>query len=391
MRQPIDKASLERYLEQHVPEIKVPITIRQFEYGQSNPTYRLTDRHSRDFVLRKKPPGKLLTTAAHQVEREFRVISALNQSPGIPVPRAYCLCEDVGVVGTPFYIMEFLDGRIFKEAYIPGVSAEERSLMWKEAVQTLARLHGVDPAAVGLTNTTTTGAANFGQPRGFYARQIRTLKRLDASYSQVRDVETGEAVGRIPGMDEMVAFFEDQGSAPQDRGAITHGDYKIDNLVFHKTKPVIIGILDWEIATVGHPLSDLSNLTMPWTVTQGFTDIKTHAHPAFAGADAATSPPGLPTKQQCLDWYREVAGWDPRGDMAWSDAFAVFRTGVMIQGIAARWAVRQSSGEGSSSAELALERFPYSRAALSMVRELKRRAQQEQQNQGERNKKRAVL
>ncbi|KIW28205.1 uncharacterized protein PV07_07885 [Cladophialophora immunda] len=381
MRQPIDRESLERYLAQHVPEIQPPVQIRQFEYGQSNPTYQLTDSRGRHFVLRKKPPGKLLTTAAHQVEREYRVISALNGTD-IPVPKAYCLCEDSAVIGTPFYIMEFLDGRIFQEACIPGVSPEERSVMtdkdrtkflqdrvtltsyernrWKEAVQTLARLHRVDPVSVGLTN--------FGKPRGFYGRQIRTLKRLDESYSKVVDVESHEAVGRIPGMDEMVAFFEEEGRGPRDRGAITHGDYKIDNLVYHKTKPVIIGILDWEIATVGHPLSDLSNLTMPWTVTQGFKEIKTHSHPAF---DVGAGPPGLPTKQQCLEWYREVAGWDPRGEIAWADAFAIFRTGVMIQGIAARWAVRQASGEGSSAAALALERFPYARAALKMVREFK--------------------
>ncbi|KIY02906.1 uncharacterized protein Z520_01371 [Fonsecaea multimorphosa CBS 102226] len=360
MRQPIDQASLEGYLERHVPEIKVPITIRQFEYGQSNPTYQLTDIHGRHFVLRKKPPGKLLTTAAHQVEREYRVISALNKgATNIPVPKTYCLCEDSDVIGTPFYIMEFLDGRIFQEAYIPGVSAEERRLMWKAAVQTLARLHAVDPISIGLTN--------FGKPVGFYARQIRTLKRLDEGYSKVVDVASKEAVGRIPGMDEMVAFFEDERYAPQDRGAITHGDYKIDNLVWHKTKPVIIGILDWEIATVGHPLSDLSNLTMPWTVTQNFPEIKTHSHPAFA---VDGGPPGLPTKEQCLEWYSEVARWDPRREIVWADAFAIFRTSVMIQGIAARYAVRQASGEGESAAALALQRFPYARAALRMVREL---------------------
>ncbi|KIW89143.1 uncharacterized protein Z519_09995 [Cladophialophora bantiana CBS 173.52] len=369
MRQPIDKESLERYLSLHVPEIKVPVQIRQFEYGQSNPTYQLTDSGGQHFVLRKKPPGKLLTTAAHQVEREYRVISALNGT-GIPVPKAYCLCEDSSVVGTPFYIMEFLDGRIFEEAYIPGVSPEERSLMWKEAVQTLARLHRVDPVAVGLTN--------FGKPRGFYTRQIRTLKRLDKSYSKVIDVESGEAVGRIPHMDEMVAFFEDERHWPQDRGSITHGDYKIDNLVYHKTKPEIIGILDWEIATVGHPLSDLSNMTMPWTVTQNFKEIKTHSHPAF---DVGAGPPGLPTKEQCLEWYREEAGgWDPTGEMAWADAFAMFRTSVMIQGIAARWAVRQASGEGSSAGTLALERFPYARAALKMVRDFKSAEEREKTN-----------
>ncbi|OCT49680.1 Phosphotransferase enzyme family domain protein [Cladophialophora carrionii] len=329
----------------------------QFEFGQSNPSYKLTDSRGQRFVLRKKPPGKLLTRAAHQIEREYRVIRALNGTD-IPVPKVYCLCEDSSVIGTPFYIMEFLDGRIFQDAWMPGVSADERNAMWKQAVQTLARLHRLDPASIGL--------ADFGKPRGFYNRQIRTLKSLCESYAKVTDVETNEPVGKIPGTDELVAYFADEGQQPQDRGTLVHGDYKIDNLVFHKTKPVIIGILDWEISTVGHPLSDLSNLVLPWTVTQTSKEIKQHSHPAFS---LGGGPPGLPTKGQCLEWYREVVGWDPAAEVVWADAFMIFRTSVMLQGIAARHAVRQATGEDSLI--LGRERFPYARAALRMVRCLK--------------------
>ncbi|KAK5051349.1 hypothetical protein LTR84_003001 [Exophiala bonariae] len=235
MKQPIDEESLHLYLEQHVPDVQVPVEVQQFGFGNSNPTYKLTDRRRHHFVLRKKPPGKLLTTAAHRIDREYRVIRALNGTD-IPVPRVYCLCEDENVIGTPFYIMEFLDGRIFQDAHIPGVLSWERNAMWKEAVQTLARLHWVDPMAVGLSS--------FGKSHGFYTRQRRTLESLDNSYSKVVDIESKEPVGRTPGMDEMLAYFGDDQHQPQDCASIIHGDYKIDNLVFHKTKPEVIGILE---------------------------------------------------------------------------------------------------------------------------------------------------
>ncbi|KAL6241018.1 hypothetical protein RBB50_012113 [Rhinocladiella similis] len=356
MRQPINLNALEEFLKSHVPEVRTLLRIEQFGFGQSNPTYRLTDTRGNHFVLRKKPPGKLLTQAAHQVEREYRVIKALNRTD-IPVPKVYCLCEDPSVIGTPFYIMEFLDGRIYEDAYIPGVSAGERNAMWKQAVQTLARLHRLDPTAIGL--------AQFGKPKGFYRRQVRTLKGLHDSYAKVIDVDSKEPVGGIPGMDELLDFLGDAKLQPRDRGTLVHGDYKIDNLVFHKTKPVIIGILDWEISTIGHPLSDLSNLILPWTVTQTSKEIKQHSHPAFS---LDGGPPGLPSKAQCLEWYSEIVGWDPTTETAWADAFMVFRTSVMLQGIAARYAVRQARGE--DSLVLGRERFPYGRAALKMIRKL---------------------
>lgn len=236
IRQPIDTASLERYITANVPEIQVPLDIKQFGFGQSNPTYQLTSIPTgRRYVLRKKPPGKLVSKTAHKVEREHRIIAALGGS-AVPVPKAYILCEDDSVIGTPFYIMSFLDGRIIEDPAMPGVSATERRALWSEAVKTLALLHSVDPDTVGL--------GNFGKRNGFYNRQIQTWRTICAAQASTKDVETGEAVGVLPHFEDIMKFFADEKRQPVDRGTLIHGDYKIDNLVFHKTEPRVIGILE---------------------------------------------------------------------------------------------------------------------------------------------------
>lgn len=207
----------------------------QFGFGQSNPTYQITDSKSQKFVMRKKPPGKLVSKTAHKVEREYRILNAL-QATDVPVPRVYCLCEDHAVVGSPFYIMEFLDGRIVTQPHFPGVSPEERTEMWHDAIRTLAKLHRLDPKTIGLES--------YGKPTGFYDRQVKTFTALGDAQSKVRDVETGEEVGEVPRMAELVRFFSDKKNQPRDRGVPIHGDYKIDNLVYHKTEPRVIGILE---------------------------------------------------------------------------------------------------------------------------------------------------
>lgn len=239
IRQPIDTASLERYITANVPEIQVPLDIKQFGFGQSNPTYQLTSVPTgRRYVLRKKPPGKLVSKTAHKVEREHRIIAALGGGrSAVPVPKAYILCEDDSVIGTPFYIMSFLDGRIIEDPAMPGLGPEERRALWHAAVRTLALLHSVDPDSVGL--------GNFGRRSGFYSRQVRTWSTICAAQAATRDVETGEAVGALPHFDEIVRFFADETRQPVDRGTLIHGDYKIDNLVFHKTEPRVIGILEY--------------------------------------------------------------------------------------------------------------------------------------------------
>lgn len=185
--------------------------------------------------MRKKPPGKLLSKTAHKVDREYRIIHALEKTD-VPVPKAYCLCEDDSVVGTPFYIMEFLDGRIFEDPTMPDVSPEDRRKMWHSAVTTLAKFHRVPPASVNL--------ASFGKPNGFYNRQLATFKTISEAQAKAVDIETKEATGKIPHFDEMSAFFADAKTQPKDRSTFVHGDYKIDNVVFHKTEPRVIGILE---------------------------------------------------------------------------------------------------------------------------------------------------
>lgn len=186
--------------------------------------------------MRKKPPGKLISKTAHKVEREYRALHAL-EATDVAVPKTYCLCEDDSVIGTPFYIMEFLDGRIFEDFLMPDVkSAAERTALWKEAIQTLARLHAVDVHKVGLDK--------FGKATGFYGRQTQTWATICISQSKAVDVETKEPVGQLPHFDELVGFFKNERLQPKDRTTLVHGDYKIDNLVFHKTEPRVIGILE---------------------------------------------------------------------------------------------------------------------------------------------------
>lgn len=348
------------------------IGILQFGFGQSNPTYQLTGADGRKFVLRKKPPGQLESKKSHSIEREFRILRAL-ETTNVPVPRAHLLCLDASIVGTPFYIMDFLDGRIFTDPAIPGVDPIERRKMcvgllifkrdhmnyeltltcrWHEAINALAELHKVDPQSVGMQD--------FGPPRGFYDRQLNTLTRISSSQARTRDVDTQEEVGELPHLPELLLLFKDSALRPSDRTTFVHGDFKIDNLVFHKTEVKVIGILDWEMATIGHPLSDIANLTCPY-------------HLESLGWWESFRPgatPGLPNLRECHDVYKESAGWDAAKDCAWGNAFAAFRSAVIMQGIAARYARRQTS---SNSAMEHIQRMrPFSLEAYESMQQLQR-------------------
>lgn len=180
----------------------------------------------------------------------------------------------------------------------------------------------------------------FGKPSGFYNRQITTFNTVSKAQAEAKDKETGVPVGKIPHQDDMVAFFSDAKTQPKDRATFVHGDYKIDNVVFHKTEPRVIGIIDWEMSTIGHPLSDLNNLLQPYlTASSEKMDAIGRANQKFQ--PGATE--GLPTVDQLIAWYSEVAGWDPRPDFTWGNAFTLYRSAIIMQGIAARYALRQAS------------------------------------------------
>lgn len=186
-------------------------------------------------MLRKRPPGKQISKLSHRIEREYQVLAALEHAD-IPVPKPYIICEDDFIIGTPFYIMEFLDGRIFEDTGIPGVTPKERTAIWQDAIRVLTKLHAINPCDVGLDG--------YGKPGGFYKRQIRSWDTICASQAKVANKDTNKPVGQLPYYMECIEFFKDARIQPQDRSCLVHGDFRIDNLVFHKTEPRVIGILE---------------------------------------------------------------------------------------------------------------------------------------------------
>ena len=271
--------------------------------------------------------------------------------------------------------------------FIP-IHANRVGKRWRAAIHTLAALHRIPPASVNLSS--------FGRSLGFYNRQLKTLGMISISQAQAVDVETNVSVGKIPHFDEMVSFFSNPSTQPKDRTTIVHGDYKIDNLVYHKTEARVIGILEyvstnlrtkvylhtvlcmnayilirsWEMSTLGHPLSDLSNLLSPYTFAQDppstTSPLSSRTNPAFY-PPAAT--PGLPTRAECIAWYATAAGWDPAAESAWGDAFGVFRNSVIMQGIAARFALRQASS--AKAKEYAVQMEPFGEFAWGLVQACK--------------------
>lgn len=296
------------------------------------------------------------------------------------------MCENEDVIGTMFYIMEMLEGRFFENPSFPDVSEHDRTEMWKEAVRTLGKLHRVRPKDVGLEK--------FGKPSGFYNRQIKTFSQLAESQASAKDADSGEPVGQLPHFDEFIKFFSEEKYQPTDRGVLYHGDYKIDNLVYHKTEPRVIGILDWEMSepcpdsviitnaanihflgTVGHPLADLCNLIQPWTISN-----TTPSWPRIHGDEAFLDPsdpkskaskfPGLPTGEQVVKWYTETAGFDiPEEELTWAASFALFRDAIIFQGIAARYATRQATSD--SAQKYGAERTPFAEMAWKTVEDAK--------------------
>lgn len=302
-----DEQSLERFMTVHVDGFVPPVRAEQFRGGQSNPTYRLTDGAGGHYVLRRKPPGKLLPSA-HAVDREFRVIAALNKTD-VPTPRAYALSEDVSVVGTPFYVMEYCDGRVLWDPLLPEVPKEGRRAIYRAKLETLARLHAVDYAALGL--------ADFGRPGSYVARQIsRWGKQYKAS-----ETEAIEAMDRL--LEWLPAHLPSN-----DETVLVHGDYRLDNMIFHASEPRVLGIIDWEISTLGDPLAELSYLCMLWRTPKEWGGLGGHDLEAL----------GLPTEHEMVSYYCDLSKRAMPDAALWDFymAYNLFRVSCIRQGVYAR-------------------------------------------------------
>jgi aminoglycoside phosphotransferase (APT) family kinase protein len=302
---PLDR--LEAWLGGHVEGFRGPLAgAERFAGGQSNPTYRLTAA-SGNYVLRRKPPGPLLPSA-HAVDREFRVMRALAETP-VPVPRVYALCEDDGVIGSAFYVMEHLDGRIFWDQRLPEIaSAADRAAMFDSMNRVIADLHRVDYAAVGL--------GEFGRPGNYMGRQIARWSR------QYRASETGTIVA----MDRLIEWLPEH-LPPEGPPAIVHGDYRMDNLIFHKSEPRVIGVLDWELSTIGDPLADFAYHVLTWRVTP-------ELFRGLAGVDFMAL--GIPDEAAYVAAYCRRTGREAIPGWEFYLVYSLFRIAAILQGIAKR-------------------------------------------------------
>ncbi|HWW47489.1 MAG TPA: phosphotransferase family protein [Xanthobacteraceae bacterium] len=324
-RHRIDEAALDAWMREHVEGYQGPLTVLQFKGGQSNPTYRL-DTPGRSYVLRRKPFGKLLPSA-HAVDREFKVISALGKQ-GFPVAKAYALCTDDAVIGAAFYIMSMEEGRVFWDPTLPSQPREMRRAIFTNKIETLAKLHGYDPEAIGL--------GDYGKPGNYFARQV------DRWTKQYRASETHE----IPEMDRLIAWLP-QSVPHQERVSVVHGDFRLDNMIFHATEPRVIAVLDWELSTLGDPLADFTYLLMQWTM------------PGLDGADYAAL--NIPTMEEAAEIYCKASGLAGIPNLNWYFAYNLFRLAGITQGIAGR--IRDGTAASEKAKEAAARTVPLSKAA----------------------------
>lgn len=317
---PFDVTVLDAWLARHVAGYGGPLQVERFAGGQSNPTYRLTAASGR-YVLRKKPDGALLPSA-HAVDREHRVITALRDAP-VPVPRTHAYCDDASVIGSPFFVMDCVEGRIFWDPALPELARGERAALWNDVNRVVAALHLVDIDSVGL--------ADYGRPGNYFERQIgRWTKQYRAS-----------EMDRIEAMDRLIDWLPLH-IPPGDETAIVHGDLRLDNLIIHVTEPRVVAVLDWELSTIGHPLADLSYHVMTWRLDAS----------QFRGmADKDLSALGIPSEAEYVAAYCERVGRPPIERSAWEFhmVFSMFRLAAILQGIAKR------AQEGTAASVQALE------------------------------------
>ena len=305
--QRFDVARLQAYMREHVEGFSGTLEVEQFKGGQSNPTYRLTAGGKR-YAMRAKPgPAAKLLPSAHAVDREYRVITALGKTD-IPVPRTYALCEDEGVIGRAFYIMDCVEGRVLWDQALPGMSTAERGAIYDEMNRVIAALHSVDYEAIGL--------AGYGKPGNYFARQIgRWSKQYQASETE-----------KVEDMDKLIAWLPNN-IPPGDETSIVHGDYRMDNLIFHPTEPRVLAILDWELSTLGHPLADFSYHCMSWRIPPG-------QFRGIGGIDLAAL--GIPVEKDYVAAYCRRTGRQHIDNWDFYLAYNMFRIAAILQGIKKR-------------------------------------------------------
>ena len=317
----LDEALLEDWLRDEVPGFPKLVGLEKFSGGQSNPTYRV-ETESQDYVLRRKPFGPLLPSA-HAVEREFRLLSALRPT-GFPVPAPLALCEDASIIGSPFYLMELVEGRTFWDASLPQLPLAERRSCHEAMIDTLAALHRLDHDALGLTD--------FGRPGNFFARQVDRWTR------QYRAAQTDD----IAEIERLIEWLP-RTVPEQTRASIIHGDYRIDNLIYESEESRVRAVLDWELATIGDPLADFTYLAMNWV-------IPFDGQSGLGGLDLETA--GLPSLETITARYCEATGRDGLPDLHWYFAYNLFRLASIVQGIKKRLAEgNASSVKAAASAE----------------------------------------
>jgi aminoglycoside phosphotransferase (APT) family kinase protein len=336
----LDASRLKSYLASAVPGFAGPLTVRQFKGGQSNPTY-LLETPARRYVLRRKPPGKLLPSA-HAVDREYRVIGALH-AQGFPVAKPVHYCADESVAGTPFYVMGFVDGRVFWNPHMPGTSVAERRAVYDAMNATLARLHAYEPVAIGL--------ADFGRGENYVARQV---DRWSTQYraSQTQDIEA---------MERLIAWLPAH-LPPPAPVRLVHGDYRLDNVILAPDRAEVLAVLDWELSTLGDPLADFSYHLMQWHMPQEETGAGTGS---LVGYDLAAL--GIPAMSDYVDAYVARTGLDPRPHLNVYLAYNFFRIAAILQGIAGR--VRDGTATSEHAAVKAQMVRPLAETAWRFARE----------------------
>ena len=334
-----DEEKLWHYLGDHLEGLGPGAKVRQFQGGQSNPTF-LIGAPGREYVLRKQPPGKLLPSA-HAVDREFRVQSALKGTP-VPVVPMRLYCADPAIIGTPFYVMDYIPGRVFPRPELAELNHMDRKAAYIAFIETLAALHEVDFNAVGLSD--------YGRTEGYAARQ---LKRWSEQYEAAKTTH-------IDAMDKLIGWLKSSIPA-QDEAAITHGDYRIGNMMFEVDEPHIIAVLDWELSTLGHPLADLGYVCMSYRIPA--------RNPLLSGLRGLDLPAlGIPTEDELVAAYCHRAGRDAVPDLTFFIALSFFRYASIAQGVYARSlqgnaADKRASLAGQAAAALAEEGWRIAQAA----------------------------